>query len=101
MHPRTKAVNLSHHSLLMEAYEVCRAIEECGASEKLTNAASKASELMQGIANVVDDIRDSNLEQERCIRAFATWLENAKIMSAPLALQLSREICQVKPLSGH
>lgn len=42
-------VDLARHPLLKECYEVCRAIEECGASDKLTDAVTKASALLQHI----------------------------------------------------
>lgn len=41
--------NISRHPLLKQAYEVCLAIEECGASVPLTNAVTKASALLRDI----------------------------------------------------
>ena len=46
--------NLAKHPLLMDCYNVCQAIEACGASPELTNAVSKASDLMRGIEALVD-----------------------------------------------
>jgi hypothetical protein len=48
--------NISKHPLLKDAYEVCRAIEECGASPALTNAVAKAGDVMHGIDLLVDQI---------------------------------------------
>ncbi|TCC09587.1 hypothetical protein E0L21_10040 [Kosakonia quasisacchari] len=48
------AIDISKHPLIKQAYEVCQAIEKCGASPELTDAVTKASALMQGIANVMD-----------------------------------------------
>lgn len=44
-------VDIKKHPLIEEAYNVCHAIEECGASDKLTAAVIKASDLMQHIAD--------------------------------------------------
>lgn len=38
--------DISRHPLLQKAYDVCQAIEMCGASVQLTNAVTKASELL-------------------------------------------------------
>ena len=48
------AIDISKHPLIKQAYEVCQAIEKCGASPELTDAVTKASALMQGIANVME-----------------------------------------------
>lgn len=37
---------IDRHPLIHQAYDVCIAIEECGASVELTNAVTKASALM-------------------------------------------------------
>lgn len=37
---------IDRHPLIRQAYDVCIAIEECGASVELTNAVTKASALM-------------------------------------------------------
>lgn len=39
-------VDISRHKLIHQAYDVCQAIEMCGASVELTNAVTKASALM-------------------------------------------------------
>lgn len=41
--------DISKHPLLKQAYEVCQAIELCGASTELTNAVTKASALLHAI----------------------------------------------------
>lgn len=48
------AIDISKHKLIKQAYEVCQAIEKCGASPGLTDAVAKASTLMQDIANAMD-----------------------------------------------
>ncbi|MCM6993461.1 DUF2829 domain-containing protein [Enterobacter roggenkampii] len=41
--------DISKHPLLKQAYEVCQAIELCGASTELTSAVTKASALLRAI----------------------------------------------------
>lgn len=41
--------NITRHPLLQQAYDVCIAIEQCGASVELTNAVTKASSLMHDL----------------------------------------------------
>ncbi|HAA40902.1 MAG TPA: hypothetical protein DCE36_12605 [Pseudomonas sp.] len=41
--------DISRHPLLKKAYDVCQAIEMCGASVPLTNAVGKASELLRDL----------------------------------------------------
>lgn len=41
--------DISSHPLLQQAYDVCRAIETCGASVQLTAAVGQASDLMHAI----------------------------------------------------
>lgn len=41
--------DISSHPLLQQAYDVCRAIEKCGASVQLTAAVGQASDLMHAI----------------------------------------------------
>ena len=53
-------VDLSKHYLIQQAYHVCLAIEECGASEKLTNASTKASQLLEDIEDYIDSRAWSN-----------------------------------------
>lgn len=38
--------DINKHPLLKQAYEVCQAIEQCGASVELTNAVNKATALL-------------------------------------------------------
>lgn len=41
--------DISRHPLIKQAFDVCQAIEACGASVELTNAVGKASDLMRAI----------------------------------------------------
>jgi len=41
--------DISSHPLLQQAYDLCQAIEECGASVQLTQAVGRASELLRSI----------------------------------------------------
>jgi hypothetical protein len=47
-------MNLSKHPILKQGYDVIQAIEECGASEKLTHAVTLAGKLLDEIDNLVD-----------------------------------------------
>lgn len=40
---------IDRHPLIKQAYDVCIAIEECGASVELTNAVTKASALLMAL----------------------------------------------------
>jgi hypothetical protein len=53
--------DISRHPLLKQAFEVCQAIEQCGASMQLTHAVGKASALLGAI--------DKNLRDETGIVA--------------------------------
>ena len=46
--------DISRHPILRDCYEVCLAIERCGASEELTEATIKASALMAALETIVD-----------------------------------------------
>lgn len=48
--------DISKHPLLKECYELCLAIEKCGASPELTDASMKASNLMRSIEALVDSM---------------------------------------------
>lgn len=48
--------NISRHPLLQQAYDVCQAIEQCGASVELTNAVSKASNLLANLDKFIPEI---------------------------------------------
>lgn len=50
-------MNLDKHPILMQGYKVIQAIEECGASEELTNAVIKASEFLDAVEKLVDENR--------------------------------------------
>lgn len=49
-------MDVSKHPLLTQCYDLCLAIEECGASPKLTAAVQKASDLMRDIEKLTDAI---------------------------------------------
>lgn len=49
--------DISSHPLLRQAYDVCHAIEQCGASVQLTSAVCLASDLMRAL--------DAHLHAER------------------------------------
>jgi hypothetical protein len=51
-------MQLDKHPILWQAYNVCQAIEECGASDKLTQAVIKASDLRNEIEKLVDRIAE-------------------------------------------
>jgi hypothetical protein len=46
--------NLSQHPLLQQAYDVCQAIEKCGASPELTDAVTKASDLLHALGRFME-----------------------------------------------
>ncbi len=50
-------MDIGKHPILMQAHEVCLAIEKCGASTELTEAVTKASDLMCDIEKFVDVAR--------------------------------------------
>ena len=53
---RENIMRLDKHPILKQAYDVMQAIEECGASEKLTHAVTLAGKLMEDIDVLVDAI---------------------------------------------
>lgn len=59
-------VDINKHPLIRQAYELCHAIEACGASPKSTSAAIKASSLMSAIEKeFADDPLDLGFEVKR------------------------------------
>lgn len=48
-----KPIDLSSHPILQQAFDVIQAIEKCGASVELTNAVTKAGELMTAINELI------------------------------------------------
>lgn len=46
--------DISRHPVLKQAYDVCQAIEKCGASPELTAAVTKASDLLQTLGVIYD-----------------------------------------------
>jgi hypothetical protein len=55
-------MNLNDHPILMQGYDVIQAIEECGASVKLTNAVILAGELLDEINKLVGENKRANME---------------------------------------
>ena len=51
-------MDITRDPVLEEAYEVCQAIEECSASDELTNAVTKASDLTKSIDKLLDERDD-------------------------------------------
>lgn len=47
--------NITRHPLLQQAYDVCQAIEQCGASVQLTHAVTKASALLAELDKRIPD----------------------------------------------
>ena len=81
-HQRTKPVDVAFHPLISEAYDLCRAIEKCGASTELTNASVLASALMDGIANLANDDHDLEVALGRiaAIAVKAGWNPNGPML---------------------
>jgi hypothetical protein len=50
------AMNINDHPLLKQCYELCQAIEECGASPKLTDAVTKAGKVMTSVEELLEGI---------------------------------------------
>gem|GEM_PF-3124430 len=44
-------IDISSHPLLQQAYGVCQAIEQCGASPELTRAVGRASDLLSSLGD--------------------------------------------------
>lgn len=73
-------IDINKHPLIKQAYEVCQAIEKCGASVELTDAVTKASALMQGIANAVsllDELEAAQHEKDELQQGFIANQEEA------------------------
>ena len=49
-------MDIGKHPLLKQCYELCLAIERCGASLELTEAVTKASALMNEIEKITDKL---------------------------------------------
>lgn len=48
-------MDISENPLLQRCYELCRAIEACGASPELTDAVAKASDLMRDVKALLEE----------------------------------------------
>lgn len=57
---QTGLISINKHPLISQANKVCGAIDRCGASKELTEAATLAHELMLKIDYYVDLIRECN-----------------------------------------
>ena len=60
-------MHLDKHPILQKAHDLCQAIEECGASEKLTYAVALASTLGDNVEFLIDEharVRNA-LEKDR------------------------------------
>ena len=49
-------MDISKNPLLQQCYDVCLAIEKCGASRELTKAVAKAGDLMRDLDKIVDAV---------------------------------------------
>jgi hypothetical protein len=56
-------MNIKKHHILEQCYNLSRSIEECGASEKLTQSVIKVSDLMIGVEKIVDEIETLKAKQ--------------------------------------
>lgn len=54
-------MNIDRHPLIKQSYDLIHAIEDCGASEKLTKAIIMAGDLMTAIDKFLD-----SCEQDKC-----------------------------------
>lgn len=57
-------IRLDRHPILMQAYEVIQAIEECGASVKLTDAVVKAGDLLDNLKLLIDEFDELKFRME-------------------------------------
>lgn len=82
-------IDINKHPLIKQAYEVCQAIEKCGASVELTDAVTKASALMQGIANAVSLLEELDKWQQES----STWQSVAEKQLA-IAIEAEKRIAE-------
>lgn len=78
---------IGKYPLVDRAYNLCLAIEECGASEKLTNAVTIASKLMEDLEYFCE--KQADLESRNREREFGKAV--AKILVDHFA-QISKQI---------
>ena len=85
---------IGKYPLVDKAYNVCLAIEECGASEKLTEAVTLASELMRDLESFCE--KQADLES----RNRALGKEVAKTLTDHFA-QISKQVtCLIDRYGG-
>jgi len=65
-------MDIGKHPLLKQCYELCLAIERCGASPELTDAVTKASALMNDIEKMTDAV-----EYAKKFLSIHHWNDNA------------------------
>lgn len=56
--------DIEKHPVLRQIYELCHAIEACGASPELTNAVTKASALFAPVEALIDNQATAGEEDE-------------------------------------
>jgi hypothetical protein len=80
------AININKHHLLKQALDVIVSIEDCGASDKLTDASCKADALLRAINKHIDGIKVD--ERDVIIiglrQAFKECLKEIKILKNKL-----------------
>ncbi len=82
-------MRLDKHPILMQAHNVVQAIEECGASEELTNAVVKAGELMEEINKLVDKLIEiGTITREGWMSVDSSQIERARYIEADKAMEI-------------
>jgi len=78
--------DISKHPILQECYELCVAIEECGASEKLTEASMKASALLESVDSLIANNKMQSDADRGCPRCMSSVCVNfeCRETTAPL-----------------
>ncbi|MGF6476610.1 hypothetical protein ABIE06_003458 [Pantoea dispersa] len=64
--------DISRHALLKQAYEVCQEIEKCGASPQLTNAVTKASELLRALDDFIPVSSEAKPQNGSTVKGYRT-----------------------------
>lgn len=70
----TTMVDIAKHPLLRECYEVCLAIEQCEASDELTDASGRASDLLDSIDKTLTKPKNSVVITEQ-LDDLPEWVE--------------------------
>lgn len=66
-------MDISKHPVLRQIYELCLAIEECGASPELTNAVTKCSAVMLEVERLVDKLDEAKTPPLVKSPAYVGW----------------------------